>query len=134
MLLLINDQDRRQIADHLRCLKTSHENDELSAWEFNELIEQVEGLGLDIEREFDEAIRIKVIGNTVGVLVNGDSVFEYQHPDPWALLATIHILDDRERDGKTEILIEWGHGCGWCNKDTMFTRLTHRSLLPEVAS
>jgi len=70
----------------------------------------------------------------VSVTVDGESVFQYVHPDPSGILACIHILNDRERDGKTEVLIEWGHGCGWCNKDTMFTRLTHRSLLPEVAS
>ncbi len=131
MLLLINDQDRQRIIDSIRDIQAEAENGYGIKWECRELMDFVEDLGRDIEREYDPNIRIVVIENCVSVQVGGCTVFQYVHPDPWGLLSTIRILDDRERDGKTEVLVEWGHGCGWCDSGMMFTRLTHRSLLPQ---
>jgi len=56
------------------------------------------------------------------------TLFEYVHPDPWALLPTIRILEDRGSDDEYEVQIHWGHGCGWCNATSMFTRLISREF------
>jgi hypothetical protein len=137
MLLLINEHDRGKIAEKLRGIAVMADNcenwDDISQ-DANDLADEIEELGCDIEREYDENIRIEVCGNTVKVVAFHNTVFEYIHRDPWGLLATIRILEDRGIDDNCEVSVEWGHGSGWCNKDTMFTRLTHRSLLPEVAS
>jgi hypothetical protein len=137
MLLLINEHDRDKIAEKLRGIAVMADNcenwDDISQ-DANDLADEIEELGCDIEREYDENFRFAVEGNTVKVVAYGKTVFEYVHPDPWGLLATIRILEDRGIDDNCEVLVEWGHGSGWCNKDTMFTRLTHRSLLPEIAS
>jgi hypothetical protein len=134
VLLLINDNDRQTIINSLHGIQTEAKNHYDIDWAVRELENFVEDLGRDIERQYDPNIRIVVVEDCVSVTVGGNVVFQYVHPDPWGLLATIHILDDRERNGKTEVLIEWGHGCGWCDDGMMFTRLVHRSLLPEVAS
>jgi hypothetical protein len=137
MLLLINEHDRGRMAAKLRGIAVMADNcenwDDISR-DANYLADEIDVLGRDIEREYDPAIRIEVGGNTVKVVAFHNTVFEYIHPDPWGLLATIRILDDRGIDDNCEVFVEWGHGSGWCNKDTMFTRLTHRTLLPEVES
>lgn len=134
-LHIIHRHEFDQIPEELRQWEGRDESDPVTSREIKEFRSQVQRIWdrtMPLDREVDRSARMEIGSQAVRVLIDGQPVFEYVHPDPPALLPTIKVgMTRRDRAGDHDYVstfISWGHGCGWCDSERDFTRVVHPDL------
>jgi hypothetical protein len=134
-LHIIHRHEFGQILEELQEWEDRDESDPPTSREIEQFRTQVQRIWdrtMPLDREIDSSARMEVGSQAVRVLIDGKAVFEYVHPDPPALLPTIKVgLTRRDMVGDrtyVSTFISWGHGCGWCDPGSSFTRVVNRDL------